>query len=94
MPKIDVAIVGEPTGMRPAIARKALMVLDGEVHGLPDTRLATKVSTQYTKAIDVIGILREMQFDKVSPTLGPVKISVTQIEGALNIMSYPTYAGL
>ena len=29
LPKIDVAIVGEPTGMQPAIAEKGLMVIDG-----------------------------------------------------------------
>ena len=28
LPKIDVAIVGEPTGMQPAVAEKGLMVLD------------------------------------------------------------------
>ena len=29
LPKIDFAIVGEPTGMQPAIAEKCLMVIDG-----------------------------------------------------------------
>ena len=33
LPKIDVAIVGEPTGMQPAIAEKGLMVIDGYAHG-------------------------------------------------------------
>ena len=33
MPKIDVALVGEPTGMHPAIAEKGLMVLDLTAHG-------------------------------------------------------------
>lgn len=33
LPPIDAAIVGEPTGMRPAIAEKGLMVLDIEVEG-------------------------------------------------------------
>ena len=33
LPKIDVAIVGEPTGMQPAIAEKGLMVLDVIAHG-------------------------------------------------------------
>ena len=33
LPKIDVAIVGEPTGMQPAIAEKGLMVLDAEAVG-------------------------------------------------------------
>ena len=33
LPPIDVAIVGEPTGMNPAIAEKGLMVIDGVAHG-------------------------------------------------------------
>ena len=33
LPKIDVAIVGEPTGMQPAIAEKGLMVIDGVARG-------------------------------------------------------------
>lgn len=34
LPRIDVAIVGEPTGMHPAIAEKGLMVIDGTAHGV------------------------------------------------------------
>ena len=33
LPKVDVAIVGEPTGMQPAIAEKGLMVIDGYAYG-------------------------------------------------------------
>ena len=33
LPKIDLGIVGEPTGMQPAIAEKGLMVIDGYAHG-------------------------------------------------------------
>ena len=33
LPRIDVAIVGEPTAMQPAIAEKGLMVLDITAHG-------------------------------------------------------------
>lgn len=80
LPKIDVAIVGEPTGMRPAIAEKGLMVLDGEVHGVAGHAAREEGVNAIYKAVNVIETLREMQFDKVSPTLGPVKISVTQIE--------------
>ena len=34
LPNIDVAIVGEPTGMQPAIAEKGLMVIDGYADGV------------------------------------------------------------
>ena len=33
LPPIDVAIVGEPTGMQPATAEKGLMVIDGYAYG-------------------------------------------------------------
>lgn len=33
LPHIDVAIVGEPTGMQPAVAEKGLMVVDITAHG-------------------------------------------------------------
>ena len=33
LPPVDVAIVGEPTGMQPAIAEKGLMVIDGYAYG-------------------------------------------------------------
>ena len=33
LPHIDVAIVGEPTGMQPAVAEKGLMVIDMTAHG-------------------------------------------------------------
>ena len=33
LPHIDLAIVGEPTGMNPAVAEKGLMVLDVIAHG-------------------------------------------------------------
>lgn len=40
--KIDLAIVGEPTGMQPAVAEKGLMVLDVIAHGKADMQPETK----------------------------------------------------
>lgn len=77
---IDFAIVGEPTGMRPAIAEKGLMVLDGEIDGVAGHAARDEGVNAIYNAIEVIDSLRRMQFEKVSTTLGPVKISVTQIE--------------
>ena len=79
LPHIDVAIVGEPTGMRPAVAEKGLMVLDGETKGVAGHAARNEGVNAIYKAMDAIVKLRALQFDKVSPTLGPVKISVTQI---------------
>lgn len=80
LPKVDVAIVGEPTGMQPAIAEKGLMVLDGTISGVSGHAARNEGENAIYKAIDVINRLRTLKLPKVSPTLGDVKISVTQIE--------------
>lgn len=78
--KIDFAIVGEPTGMRPAVSEKGLMVLDGEIYGTAGHAARDEGVNAIYKAIPVIETLRLLTFPKVSSTLGPIKISVTQIE--------------
>ena len=80
LPPIDVAIVGEPTGMRPAIAEKGLMVLDGTVTGKSGHAARNEGINAIYRAIEAIATLRDMQLPEVSPSLGPVRISVTQIE--------------
>ena len=79
LPPIDVAIVGEPTGMHPAIAEKGLMVLDCTAHGVSGHAARNEGVNAIYKALPDIEWLRNYQFEKVSPLLGPVKLSVTQI---------------
>ncbi|MCM1517292.1 MAG: M20 family metallo-hydrolase [Pseudoflavonifractor sp.] len=80
LPPVTVAIVGEPTGMNPAIAEKGLMVLDGEVKGRSGHAARDEGINAIYRAIPVVETLRTLRFPIESPTLGPVKISVTQIE--------------
>lgn len=80
LPHIDVAIVGEPTDMQPAIAEKGLMVLDGVVRGVSGHAARNEGVNAIYEALGVIDNLRNLQFEKISPMLGPVKISVTQIK--------------
>ena len=79
LPPIDVAIVGEPTGMNSAIAEKGLMVLDGEVYGKAGHAARNEGINAIYQAIPVIEALKNLKFDKVSQYLGPIKVSVTQI---------------
>lgn len=79
LPPIDTAIVGEPTGMQPAVAEKGLMVLDGEIHGKAGHAARNEGDNAIYKAVKAIETLRTLAFPKESPYLGPVKISVTQI---------------
>lgn len=79
LPHIDVAIVGEPTQMQPAIAEKGLMVLDGVVHGVAGHAARNEGVNAIYKAMGVIERLRRVPFARTSSLLGPVKVSVTQI---------------
>lgn len=79
LPRIDVAIVGEPTGMNPAIAEKGLMVLDGEVLGKAGHAARDEGVNAIYEALPVVETLKNLEFDKVSQYLGPIKVSVTQI---------------
>lgn len=80
LPAIDLAIVGEPTGMRPAISEKGLMVIDAEVHGRSGHAARDEGDNAIYKSLGIIDTLRSLQLPIQSSTLGPVKISVTQIE--------------
>ncbi len=77
--KIDLGIVGEPTGMNAAIAEKGLLVLDGVALGRTGHAARDEGDNALYKALDDIGWLRTYQFPKVSEMLGPVKMTVTQI---------------
>ncbi len=77
---IDLAIVGEPTGMQPAVAEKGLMVLDCTATGVSGHAARNEGVNAIYLAITAIDWFRSFQFDRISPFLGPVKMSVTQIE--------------
>ena len=79
LPHIDAALVGEPTGMQPAIAEKGLMVLDFTAHGRSGHAARDEGDNAIYHAIDDINWIRSYQFPKVSPTLGPVKMTVTVV---------------
>lgn len=79
LPPIDVAIVGEPTGMQPAIAEKGLMVIDGVAHGKSGHAARNEGVNAIYEALDDLVWLRGHRFDRVSDLLGPVKMTVTVI---------------
>ncbi len=79
LPEIDVAMVGEPTGMQPAIAEKGLMVIDGTAHGRSGHAARDEGINAINKALDDLIWLRNYRFERVSRLLGAVKMSVTVI---------------
>jgi len=79
LPHIDVAIVGEPTGMNPAIAEKGLMVLDITAHGKSGHAARSEGVNAIYEMMDDLEWLRNYKFEKVSDLLGPTLMQVTQI---------------
>ena len=80
LPKVDVAIVGEPTGMQPAIAEKGLMVIDGYAYGKSGHAARNEGVNAIYEALDDLIWLRDYKFRKESPLLGPTKMTVTVVE--------------
>ena len=77
-PHIDVALVGEPTGMQPAVAEKGLMVIDATVHGVSGHAARNEGINAIYRAIEFVDIVRKMESElEISPSLGPVKMTVT-----------------
>ena len=79
LPKIDFAIVGEPTGMQPAIAEKGLMVIDATAHGKAGHAARNEGDNAIYHAMQDILWLKEWKFPKQTDLLGPVKQTVTII---------------
>lgn len=84
-PPISFGIVGEPTQMHLAIAEKGLMVLDCTAHGRAGHAARNEGENAIYKALADIAWVQNFAFGRVSPLLGPVKMSVTVINaGALH----------
>lgn len=80
LPAIDFALVGEPTSLQPAVAEKGLMVLDCTSHGVAGHAAREEGVNAIYKALKDIEWFRTHRFERVSPMLGAVKMTVTGIE--------------
>ena len=78
--KFDLAIIGEPTGMKMAVSERGLIVLDCTAYGRAGHAAHRNGENAIMKAMSDISILDSMKFEKVSEFLGEVGICVTQIE--------------
>lgn len=72
-------LIGEPTGMRAATSERGLLVLDGEAKGVSGHAARNEGVNALYIALDDIATLRAFDFDRVSPKMGRVKLTVTQI---------------
>lgn len=76
---IDLALVGEPTGMQAAIAEKGLMVVDCVAHGKAGHAARGEGINAIYEALPDVEWFRTYQFPKESGLLGKVKMTVTGI---------------
>ena len=76
---IDVAIVGEPTQLRMAVAERGLMVVDGMAKGVAGHAAREEGVNALYVALEDIAQLRRFPFDRESEWLGNTKLSITQI---------------
>lgn len=79
LPKIDFAIVGEPTLCQLAVAEKGLMVLDCVAKGRAGHAAREEGVNAIYVAFRDIEWFRTFRFPKVSATLGDVKMTTTII---------------
>lgn len=79
LPKIDVAIVGEPTGVQPAVAEKGLMVIDMTAHGKSGHAARGEGINAIYEALDDMCWIRNYKYQKVSDFLGPTVMNLTVV---------------
>jgi acetylornithine deacetylase len=80
VPKIEVAIVGEPTLMQLAVAEKGLVVFDAKIKGTPSHAAHPNTDNAIYNCIPVLQWFQDYKFDRTSTVLGDVKMTITQIK--------------
>ena len=77
--RIDMALVGEPTGMKAAVGERGLLVFDATAHGVRGHAARNEGENALYKAIADIERLRNYRFERRSDLLGDINIAVTMI---------------
>ncbi len=94
IPEVDVAIVGEPTLMNLAIAEKGLVVFDAKVKGTPSHAAHPNTDNAIYNAMSVLKWFQDYKFEKKSPVLGNVKMTVTKINAGKQHNAVPAEVDL
>lgn len=79
LPGLRFAIVGEPTGMQPAVAERGLMVIDAVASGKAGHAARNEGVNAIYRAVDDIAKIRAMKFPDHSEWLDDPSVSVTMI---------------
>lgn len=78
--RVNYAVIGEPTQMKGAIAERGLLVIDGVAKGVSGHAARNEGVNALYIALEDIQTIKSTKLDKLSPTMGEVKITVTQID--------------
>lgn len=77
--KVDGVIVGEPTGMQPAVAERGLMVLDGTVKGVAGHAARKEGVNAIYNAMEDVNAIASLSFSEISDWLPAAGAQVTLI---------------
>lgn len=77
--KLEAVIVGEPTGMAPAVAERGLMVLDGEVRGKAGHAARNEGENAIYKAMKDMQSIAQLEYPEQSDWLPAPGAQVTMI---------------
>ena len=77
----DAAVVGEPTGLNPAVAQNGLLILELTAHGVAGHAARPYLADNPIEraARDIAKIIR-LDWQPVNPHVGPMTLAVTQID--------------
>ncbi len=78
-PHIDAGIIGEPTGLQPAVAEKGLMVIDFTAHGKAGHAARNEGVNAIYKALEDVETIKNIRFHRHSEHLGDTRATVTII---------------
>ena len=76
---VDFAIVGEPTGMKAAVAERGLLVIDATAYGVSGHAARNEGTNALYIALEDIQKLCNHEFERISQRMGKVNLNVTQI---------------
>ena len=94
IPKVDVAIVGEPTLMNLAVAEKGLVVFDAVIEGTPSHAAHPNDNNSIYNTIEALQWFKDLKFEKSTEALGNVKLTVTQINAGKQHNVVPAHTNL
>lgn len=80
LPEFELAIVGEPTLMKLAVAEKGLMVIDATVYGIAGHAAREEGENALYKALEDLNRIKDFEFKRLSPFLGKTKVTATLIQ--------------